>query len=58
MTKDARLHSLQHQHEQLENDIERSRANLSSDSLDTWTLKRKKLAIKKQITALRQEINL
>lgn len=58
MTKDARLNSLQHQHEQLENDIERSRANLSSDSLDMWTLKRKKLAIKEQMTALRQEINL
>tara|TARA_B110000971_G_C20032734_1_gene512268 strand:+ start:2847 stop:3023 length:177 start_codon:yes stop_codon:yes gene_type:complete len=56
MSKDARLSSLQRQHKQLEEDIERSRSDLLTDSLDTWTLKRKKLAVKEQIWVLQQQI--
>ncbi|MBT7641477.1 MAG: DUF465 domain-containing protein [Rhodobiaceae bacterium] len=58
MSKDARLDSLQRQHKQLEEDIERSRNDLSSDSLDTWTLKRKKLSIKQQMSDLQQQASL
>ncbi len=56
MSKDARLNSLLRQHKQLEEDIERSRTDLSTDSLDTWTLKRKKLAVKEQISALQHQV--
>ena len=58
MSKDARLDSLQRQHKQLEEDIERSRNDLSRDSLDTWTLKRKKLSIKQQMSDLQQQASL
>ena len=58
MSKDARLDSLQRQHKQLEEDIERSRNDLSSDSLDAWTLKRKKLSIKQQMSDLQQQASL
>ena len=52
MANDARLESLRRQHERLEAEIENVQSQASSDTLDIWTLKRKKLAIKEQIEAL------
>ncbi|NBR79133.1 MAG: DUF465 domain-containing protein [Alphaproteobacteria bacterium] len=52
MVHDARLESLRRQHERLEEEIENVQSHASSDTLDIWTLKRKKLAIKEQIEAL------
>jgi len=53
MAHDARLESLKRQHERLEKEIENIQSHASSDTLDIWTLKRKRLAIKEQIEALR-----
>lgn len=52
MSMDARLGSLQRRHRELEEEIRSRRADVSSDSLDIWTLKRKKLALKEQIEML------
>lgn len=54
MRKDARLSSLQRQHRALDAEIRLRVADLSEDTLDIWTLKRKKLALKEEIEALRQ----
>tara|TARA_B100002019_G_scaffold165095_1_gene142624 strand:- start:523 stop:771 length:249 start_codon:yes stop_codon:yes gene_type:complete len=55
MTINARLTSLQRQHSELEDEIRARQADLSEDTLDIWTLKRKKLALKEQIEALREQ---
>jgi hypothetical protein len=55
MTINARLTSLQRQHVELEDEIRSRQADLSEDTLDIWTLKRKKLALKEQIEALREQ---
>jgi|TARA_A200000159_G_C6992353_1_gene202193 hypothetical protein len=55
MTIKARLTSLKRQHTELEEEIRDRQAGLSEDRLDIWTLKRKKLALKEQIEALRQQ---
>jgi len=55
MTINARLTSLQRQHSELEEEIRARQADLSEDTLDIWTLKRKKLALKEQIEALREQ---
>ena len=55
MTINARLTSLQRQHSELEDEIRARQADLSENTLDIWTLKRKKLALKEQIEALRQQ---
>lgn len=52
MAKEARLSSLQRQHQALEAEIKVRQADLSEDTLDIWTLKRKKLALKEEIEAL------
>lgn len=52
MSIDARLSSLQRQHKALDEEIKSLLAHLSSSTLDVWTLKRKKLALKEQINAL------
>jgi len=51
----ARLTSLQRQHNELETEIRMRQADLPEDTLDIWTLKRKKLALKEQIEALRRQ---
>jgi hypothetical protein len=53
----ARLNSLQRQHQELEDEITGLRTDKSSNSLDVWTLKRKKLALKEQIEALRRKFS-
>lgn len=55
MTINARLTSLQRQHSELEDEIRARQVDLSEDTLDIWTLKRKKLALQEQIEALRQQ---
>lgn len=55
MTIKARLISLKRQHSELEEEIRAKQGSLSEDRLDIWTLKRKKLALKEQIEALRQQ---
>lgn len=55
MRKNARLSSLQRQHQVLDAEIKVRQANMSEDTLDIWTLKRKKLALKEEIEALRHE---
>lgn len=55
MSSQARLVSLQRQHSELETEITNREASKSTDSLDVWTLKRKKLALKEQIEALKQQ---
>lgn len=50
-----RLLSLKRQHNELEAEIASRQAAKSEDSLDIWTLKRKKLALKEQIEALKQQ---
>ena len=55
MTINVRLTSLQRQHGELEEEIRARQADLSEDTLDIWTLKRKKLALKEQIEALREQ---
>lgn len=55
MSTQARLTSLQRQHRELEKEIAGREATKSADSLDIWTLKRKKLALKEQIEALKQK---
>lgn len=55
MSIQARLDSLQRQHRELEDEIKSLQTEISSDSLDVWTLKRKKLALKEQIEALLQK---
>ena len=55
MSIQARLFSLQRQHSELETEITAREASKSKDSLDIWTLKRKKLALKEQIEALKQQ---
>lgn len=52
MRINARLSSLQRQHEALEDEIKLRQRDRSEDSLDIWTLKRKKLALKEEIKAL------
>ncbi|MGC6534988.1 MAG: YdcH family protein [Parvibaculales bacterium] len=52
MRIDARLSSLKRQHKALDEEIKSQQADTSSSTLDIWTLKRKKLALKEQITAL------
>lgn len=54
MSMQARLLSLQRQHSELEMEIESREASTSGDSLDIWTLKRKKLALKEQIEAMKR----
>ncbi len=54
MDTQARLISLQRQHRELEDEINARQAGASVDTLDIWTLKRKKLVLKEQIEALRQ----
>jgi len=54
MSMQARLLSLQRQHSELETEIETREASKSRDSLDIWTLKRKKLALKEQIEAMKR----
>lgn len=54
MQNNARLISLKRQHSELESEIEARQADKSQDSLDIWTLKRKKLALKEQIEAMKQ----
>ena len=53
MRKSARLSSLQRQHKALDAEIKARQSNMSEDTLDIWTLKRKKLALKEEIEALR-----
>lgn len=53
MSKQARLLSLQRQHSELETEIESREASKVQNSLDIWTLKRKKLALKEQIEAIK-----
>lgn len=53
MSTQARLSSLRRQHSELEDEIKLRQSELSTDTLDIWTLKRKKLALKEQIEALR-----
>ena len=52
MRNDARLSSLKRQHQVLDAEIRLRQADLSEDTLDIWTLKRKKLALKEEIEAL------
>ena len=54
MSTQDRLHSLVRQHSELEAEIASRQAAKSLDSLDIWTLKRKKLALKEQIEALKR----
>lgn len=54
MSNNARLVSLQRQHSELEAEIMARQADKSQDSLDIWTLKRKKLALKEQIEAMKR----
>ena len=54
MSMKARLMSLLRQHSELDDELRVRQADLSEDTLDIWTLKRKKLALKEQIEALRQ----
>ena len=54
MSSHARLVSLERQHRDLETEIAARQTSKSEDSLDIWTLKRKKLALKEQIEALKQ----
>ena len=54
MSMQARLLSLQRQHSELEMEIESREASKSGDSLDIWTLKRKELALKEQIEAMKR----
>lgn len=54
MQTNARLISLQRQHNELETEISSRMNDKSQDSLDIWTLKRKKLALKEQIEALKK----
>jgi hypothetical protein len=56
MTMKARLTSLKRQHNELEEEIRAKQGSLSEDRLDIWTLKRKKLALKEQIEALRHQV--
>ena len=49
MVHDARLKSLRRQHERLEEEIENVQSHASSDTLDIWTLKRKKLLSKSRL---------
>lgn len=53
MRREARLSSLQRQHRVLDAEIKAKQGNMSEDTLDIWTLKRKKLALKEEIEALR-----
>ncbi|HAT08088.1 MAG TPA: DUF465 domain-containing protein [Rhodobiaceae bacterium] len=55
MTINARLTSLQRQHRELEDEIRAQQADLSENTLDIWTLKCKKLALKELIDSLRQQ---
>lgn len=55
MRNQARLSSLQRQHKALEAEIRLRQADLSEDTLDIWTLKRKKLALKEEIEALHRD---
>tara|TARA_B100000963_G_C22147600_1_gene460341 strand:- start:140 stop:310 length:171 start_codon:yes stop_codon:yes gene_type:complete len=55
MTINARLTSLQRQHSELENEIRARQADLSENTLDIWTLKRKRLVLKELIEALRKQ---
>lgn len=56
MGTSARLASLQRQHSELEAEIASRQADISTDSLDIWTLKRKKLAVKEQLEHLRKQM--
>ena len=49
MTINARLTSLQRQHSELEDEIRARQADLSEDTLDIWTLKRKNLLLKSKL---------
>ncbi len=51
-----RLASLKRQHEKMEAEIRTTLAQKSADTLDVWTLKRKKLAIKEQIETLKNQL--
>ncbi len=53
MTIDARLTSLDQRHRELENRIEEEMRRPLSDDIRVHDLKRKKLAIKDQMTALK-----
>lgn len=55
MSTQVRLVSLERQHSELEAEITARQADKSAESLDIWTLKRKKLALKEQIEALKHD---
>ncbi len=55
MRNDARLSSLKRQHQVLDAEIRLRQADLSEDTLDIWTLKRKKLVLKEEIEALQEQ---
>jgi hypothetical protein len=48
--------SLKRQHKELEEEIRYCQSEISFDSLDVLTLKRKKLAIKEQLEALGRKL--
>jgi hypothetical protein len=52
----ARMASLKRQHKELEEEIRYCQSEISFDSLDVLTLKRKKLAIKEQLEALGRKL--
>lgn len=54
MLSNARLESLKRQHKLLEAEIADLQGHKSADTLDIWTLKRKKLEVKEQIEAMRR----